>query len=76
MKTHGSAMSSGQPDLIACLGGHFIAIECKQPGNKPTPQQLLRLAEWRRAGAVAFWSDDPDAAMKVLEEAGVFRPGG
>lgn len=58
---HGSAWSkSGLPDLMAVRDGRLVAIELKRPGggDKPTKIQLYRLARFRRAGAVAFWSDD------------------
>jgi hypothetical protein len=34
---------AGIPDIIACLHGWFIAIECKAGSNKCTPLQLREL---------------------------------
>jgi Holliday junction resolvase len=50
MKIHGSPFQlAGVPDIIGCYKGHFVAIEVKVEGNKPTRLQeecikLLQLA--------------------------------
>ena len=36
-------IKSGDPDMIICLNGLFVAIEFKLPGNKPTKLQALKL---------------------------------
>lgn len=41
---------SGIPDIIACLRGQFIGIECKAGFNKPTLLQERELAEISKAG--------------------------
>lgn len=43
---------AGDPDIDACLRGRCIQIEVKRPGEKATPLQLKRLAEWQQAGAL------------------------
>lgn len=42
---HGSPMSSGYPDIIACYRGFFIGLEVKQPSTShtATPRQLAQL---------------------------------
>jgi hypothetical protein len=56
VKIHGTAAQrAGTPDLLICLGGRFVACECKQPGKKPTPLQMKRLRDWQAAGAIAGW---------------------
>ena len=45
---------SGIPDIIACLHGHFIAIECKAGKGKPTALQLRELQSIYLAGATAL----------------------
>jgi hypothetical protein len=59
-KTTGDASNSGDPDLIGCIRGFFLAIETKRPehGHGPTEQQIQRLNRWRAAGAIAFWTND------------------
>ncbi len=43
---------AGEPDIDACLRGRSVQLEVKRPGGRPTPLQLKRLEEWRRAGAL------------------------
>lgn len=45
---------SGVPDIIACMDGKFIGIECKAGKNKPTPLQEKNLNEITSAGGVAL----------------------
>lgn len=44
---------AGIPDIICCVAGHFLAIECKAGGNKPTALQERELSDIRNAGGVA-----------------------
>jgi hypothetical protein len=43
---------AGDPDIDACLRGRSVQIEVKRPGEKATPLQVKRLAEWLQAGAL------------------------
>jgi hypothetical protein len=64
-KQHASVWAKvGRPDLDGCLAGRALKIEVKRLGAKPTPIQKKALHDWRRAGAIAFWSDTPG----VIEE--------
>lgn len=45
---------SGVPDIVACLDGNFVGIECKAGKNKPTPLQKKNLDEILSAGGVAL----------------------
>jgi Holliday junction resolvase len=45
---------SGVPDIVCCVRGHFLAIECKAGGNKPTALQLRELAAITAAGGIAM----------------------
>jgi hypothetical protein len=59
IKIHGSVfMESGTPDILGGIPAvnnrdvrwvHFF-VECKLPGNDPTPIQLHRLREWQAVG--------------------------
>lgn len=51
--THGFGRS-GVPDLVCCMGGRFIAIECKAGKNKPTPLQEKEMAAIRAAGGTTL----------------------
>jgi len=44
---------SGIPDVVCCLHGYFIGIECKAGKNKPTPLQEKELAAIMKAGGLS-----------------------
>lgn len=50
--THGYGRS-GVPDVVACVNGYFLAIECKAGTNKPTALQVREIELIRLAGGVA-----------------------
>jgi hypothetical protein len=45
---------SGVPDIVCCLKGRFIGIECKAGGNKPPALQQKNLEEIRAARGLAL----------------------
>ncbi len=49
---------SGIPDIICCVNGRFLAIECKAGGNKPTPLQIREIENIRFAGGVAVVANE------------------
>ena len=51
--THGYGRS-GVPDIVACVNGLFIGIECKAGKNTTTPLQDRELAAIRAAGGVSM----------------------
>lgn len=58
----------GTPDdLFLFPLGRSCWIEFKRPGKKPTPLQAYRIAILRRNDHVAFWCDQPNAAMYALD---------
>lgn len=59
---------SGVPDIVCCLHGNFIGIECKAGDNKATALQLKNLEEIQAAGGFAFIinEDNFDALERVL----------
>jgi len=50
--THGFGRS-GVPDIVCCINGKFLGIECKAGKNKPTALQVRELEAIRRAGGMA-----------------------
>lgn len=50
--THGYGRS-GVPDIVGCVNGMFLAIECKAGKNKITPLQANEIQSIRHAGGVA-----------------------
>lgn len=49
---------SGVPDIVACIRGKFVGIECKAGKNKPTGLQLKNLSDITVAGGVALVIND------------------
>jgi Holliday junction resolvase len=60
--THGYGRS-GVPDIIACVNGHFLAIECKAGSNKPTALQVREIERIRRCGGVAVVANEENWEM-------------
>jgi Holliday junction resolvase len=56
---------SGVPDIVACLRGRFIAIECKAGRNRPTALQEKNLDEILEAGGVALVIDEKNVDLVV-----------
>jgi len=58
----GSAANQGEPDVFVCFPHHsfglFVAIEVKEGAGEPTSLQLSRIRYWRRAGGIAFWTNN------------------
>jgi hypothetical protein len=50
--THGYGRS-GVPDIICCIAGKFVAIECKAGNNKPTALQEKEMADIRKQSGTA-----------------------
>jgi hypothetical protein len=42
-------------DCYASVKGHFVAIEVKASGKKPTPRQELTMQEILAKGGASFW---------------------
>ena len=45
---------SGVPDIVCCINGKFLAIECKAGDNKPTALQERELNLIHKAGGIAI----------------------
>jgi hypothetical protein len=71
-KIHGDEFSEvGTPDLIYCVGGRYVAIEVKQPGERPKKIQSYRLQQIREAGGIAFWATSAEEVELLLAHYGV-----
>jgi Holliday junction resolvase len=42
----------GMPDLIAMKNGRFFMFELKAPGGRIKAEQISRLIEWQKSGAL------------------------
>jgi hypothetical protein len=51
--THGYGRS-GIPDIVCCIRGYFLAIECKAGTNKPTALQQREIKLIRANKGIAF----------------------
>lgn len=51
--THGYGRS-GVPDIVCCVNGLFVGIECKAGTNKPTLLQVREIERIRRANGCAL----------------------
>lgn len=59
IKVHVSAyQSQGEPDLVCCFLGRFVAFELKIDDNKPSALQQEKIEDIKRAGGIAkpVWS--------------------
>lgn len=51
IKTHGDRFSKiGTPDILACVNGHFVAVEVKAEKGKPSDLQLYHIEQIKKAG--------------------------
>lgn len=64
---------AGIPDIVCCVNGRFLAVECKAGKGKPTALQEREMANIRAADGVAIVvTDDPQtlhALRAVIGEA-------
>lgn len=59
--THGFGRS-GVPDIICCVSGMFLAIECKAGSNTPTALQERELRNIHLAGGAALVINEDNIA--------------
>ena len=70
MPATGGYGKSGVPDLVACIKGRFVGIECKANGGKPTALQDKNLMDIVNTGGIAMLVDETSLVMfkSVLEQ--------
>jgi hypothetical protein len=63
---------SGVPDIVCCLRGKFVGIECKAGTNKPTELQLRELHKINKAGGLTYVINETnvDLIAKLMDVAG------
>jgi hypothetical protein len=60
----------GSADILGVVrGGRFLALECKRPGEKPTPKQLPFGAAVEAQGGVYAVVTSVDEALAVVDAA-------
>jgi Holliday junction resolvase len=62
----GAYTSIGVPDIVACIRGRFVGIECKVGNNKPTTLQYKNLEDIRNNGGIAMVVTEND--LETLEQ--------
>lgn len=50
--------SAGIPDIVACVGGVFLGIECKAGPGRPTELQKKNLTDIVKSGGTALVVND------------------
>ena len=62
----------GVSDLLGCLpNGRMLAIECKRPGCRPTPEQERFINDIQSRGGLALIADSVQVVKDALADAGV-----
>lgn len=46
--------TSGTPDILACVNGHFVAIEVKAQTGKPSELQMAKIRQIRECGGFGY----------------------
>jgi hypothetical protein len=62
----GAYTSIGVPDIVACVRGRFVGIECKAGNNRPTELQLRNLEAIRDNAGIALVVNEND--LEALEQ--------
>lgn len=57
---------AGVPDIIACVGGRFVAIEVKRPGASPSELQRYNLKKIWDAGGISIIAHSVEEARSAL----------
>ena len=67
--THGFGRS-GVPDVVCCVRGWFLGIECKAGANKPTPLQEREIAaiQESKGHAIVVNENNLDVLDQLLKE--------
>lgn len=67
-KVHGGPFQiTGIPDILGCWYGHFVGIELKVEGGKPSKKQLRTLSLLRAAGARAGIAYTVEQALEIRD---------
>lgn len=61
----GNYTSIGVPDIVACVRGRFVGIECKAGNNRPTVLQYKNLEAIRDNEGIAMIVTEND--LEILE---------
>lgn len=62
-------VKSGDPDILICHFGLFVAIEMKQVGKNPTPLQKLKLEQISLSGGITGVAHSLDEFKEIIKQA-------
>lgn len=74
MPIGGAFAAHGTPDIICCINGRMVAIECKAPGKESnvTANQQRAIDLINKAGGLAFVASHVDHVKLALAKAGLY----
>lgn len=61
------AGESGVPDLLLCMKGIFVGVECKASGKKPRPLQLRHGQRITQADGIFLWGSSAELLPELNE---------
>lgn len=62
-------VKSGDPDIVICHFGLFVAIEMKQVGKNPTPLQKIKLEQISLSGGVVGVAHSLEEFKEIVKRA-------
>lgn len=71
IKIHVSSyQAKGEPDIIGCYRGFYVAIELKRPDGKGKASKLqeVKLRRIRESGGFGIIADNLEEVLKIFEE--------
>lgn len=64
---------SGVPDIICCVDGYFLGIECKAEGGRVTALQLSEIDKIKKAGGEAVLAVGSEATQITIQAINALR---
>lgn len=69
LNLYGDGMSGkGKPDIIACIGGRFVAFELKVGANDMQDDQKIHKARIERSGGLHFTPYTIEEFTRIVKE--------
>ena len=61
---------TGVPDILACVNGHFVAIEVKAQNGKPSELQVYNIKKIHEAGGIGviLYPDGFEAFKRLIHK--------
>jgi hypothetical protein len=65
-KVQGISVPKGHPDILACAGGRYIAIECKSQDGRQRPEQKSFQRAVERSGGLYVLARSVEDVAKIV----------